>query len=183
MNNEKGTKMVMKPAIGEPHAGDCYTHWDAKAPECKICASAVKCADATKKMLSKVQSVPETKPAKAEAAKPVVKPAAPVESPKTTPKPEAAKAEPAKKEEPLITIAVLVEEMQGLFGKDITVQSKEGEAYSTHVFLTADGKFIVQSGISNDGNVLRLMTPKINCALKRGYTKEDLAKALAPLRG
>jgi hypothetical protein len=37
--------------------------------------------------------------------------------------------------------------------------------------------------ISNDGNVLRLMTPKINCALKRGYTKEDLAKALAPLRG
>lgn len=194
MSSGEGAKIETKSVLGEVHPGRCWSNWDPKAAECKLCSIAERCSESTKRIQNttppSVVPAPKQKSAPVKAPAPVLAKAEPVKAVAAEPvKPEPVKAvaaEPAKtkpvKEDAPITTEHLVELVKEHIGKDASVQTKDGVLSVIYTFFGAAPEWVFQLGVLKDGKTTKLLNPKGSSRLlQQGYQRADVLAALKEL--
>jgi len=171
-------KVETKSVIGEVHAGMCWSNWDGKAAECKICSIAERCAESTKRIQnpSPASAVSKPKPVKTEPVKTEPVKTEPV---KTEPAKEA-KSESTSASPTAITVESLTASMKAAFGQDISVLVNDGERFTICNFMDADGKKFAVAGITKDGTQVKVknMNTQKTCVFDFGYSDASFVEAI-----
>ena len=167
MSSPEG-KVETKSVIGEVHAGMCWSNWDGKAAECKICSIAERCAESTKRIQNPSPASAVSKP-KTVKTEPV----------KTEPVKEA-KSESTSASPTAITVESLTASMKAAFGQDISVLVNDGERFTICNFMDADGKKFAVAGITKDGTQVKVknMNTQKTCVFDFGYSDASFVETI-----